>query len=89
MPVLELQQEECDAAGHSRRRQVPPQREQGPLQVRGRKRIRIQLRKVDPNSNRGLGKGKMSLKGIHIFSIFMLREPDVLSEGLQYHDKFM
>ncbi len=36
LPVPELQQEERDAAGHSRRRQVPPQREQGPLQVRGR-----------------------------------------------------
>jgi hypothetical protein len=35
VPVPELQQEERHAAGHSRRRQVPPQREQGPLQVRG------------------------------------------------------
>jgi hypothetical protein len=42
LPVPELQQEERHAAGHSRRRQVPPQREQGPLQVRGRKRIRFQ-----------------------------------------------
>jgi hypothetical protein len=54
VPVPELQQEERHAAGHSCRRQVPPQREQGPLQVRGRK----QLGEVDPNSNRGLGKDK-------------------------------
>ncbi len=35
VPVPELQQEERDAAGHSCRRQVPSQGEQGPLQVRG------------------------------------------------------
>jgi hypothetical protein len=35
LPVPELQQEERHAAGHSCRRKVPPQREQGPLQVRG------------------------------------------------------
>jgi hypothetical protein len=96
LPVPELQQEERHAARHSRRRQVPPQREQGPVQVKGPEaivpiRIRIQWGKAIRISNRGLGKGKMSLKGIHILSIFMLREQDVLSGGLQYryHGKFM